>query len=115
MRVTQGKKGALQRVEGIGTADRDRTQLKQEFDEARSRLLVAVKDLNGRFGTGGPLGPAVEKRDRHVGAIVKVTEGGRSTQSKLASVEAWALVRARSPTREFHVYWDEKAVMLTQP
>ena len=67
LRVTQRKKGALPRVEGIGTADRDRTQLKQEFDEARTRLLVAVKDLNGRFGTGGPLVTAVEKRDRDVG------------------------------------------------
>jgi hypothetical protein len=115
LRVTQRKKGALPRVEGIGTADRDRAQLKQEFNAARTRLLAAVTDLDGSFGTGRPLVAAVENATAMWDAIVKVTEGGAFRAGELASVEAWALVRASSPTREFHVYWRENAVMVTGP
>lgn len=100
------------RVDGTGTADRDRAELQEEFDKARARLLEKVKDLGGHYGTGAPLSEAVANATAMWEATVTAEGSGRYRPGEPARVEAWALVRTERPTREFNVYWRENAVMI---
>ena len=114
VRVTQSAKDGNPKAEGIGTAEGDRDALKAEYNKASERLLANVKAL-----PGAPSGvkkkdvvQAVDTATAMWDATIKATEG-TFRAGELARVEAWALVRARSPTREFHVYWRENGVMVT--
>jgi hypothetical protein len=96
-------------VEGIGTADKDRAELKQEFVDASTRLLDKVNDASQGGLKLKRLQGAVEDATAMWDATVTATEGVFRA-GDLASVEAWALVRSRNPRREFHVYWRENGV-----
>jgi hypothetical protein len=101
------------RVDGIGTADRERAELRDEYAKARARLLKKVEDLDGNFGgTGAPLEKAVATATAMWEATVTAEDNGRYRPNERARVEAWALVRTQNPTREFHVYWRENAVTI---
>ena len=100
------------RVDGTGTADSDRVELQEEFEKARARLLKKVKDLGGQYGTGAPLEKAVANATAMWEATVTAEDNGKYRPGERARVEAWALVRTERPTREFHVYWRENAVMI---
>jgi hypothetical protein len=100
------------RVDGTGTADSDRPELQAEFDKALARLLEKVEGLGGHYGTGAPLADAVASATATWEATVTAEDNGTYRPGECARVEAWALVRTESPTREFHVYWRENAVMI---
>jgi hypothetical protein len=100
------------RVDGTGTADSERDELKEEYAKARDRLLKKVKELDGKFGTGAPLEAAVATATAMWEATVTAEDNGRYRAGERARVEAWALVRTRNPTREFNVYWRENAVTI---
>jgi hypothetical protein len=102
------------KVDGTGTADSDRTELQDEFDKARARLLQKVEDLGGHYGTGAPLATAVANATAMWEATVTAEDNGRYRSGERARVEAWALVRTQRPTREFNVYWRENAVMIDE-
>jgi hypothetical protein len=97
-------------VEGIGCSDKDRDWLKAEYKAANNRLLEALRQASApaTLLKLGDLTTAVKDQSAMWDTRVKASSG--VFVPGIARVEAWALVRARNPTREFHVYWVENRV-----
>jgi hypothetical protein len=115
VRIVQDVDG--KEVEGVGINERTKTQLRRAFRDTNTDIVGVVATIAEKKDTATPL-PAdtVAERVRQAtamwGAVVK-PEKGKFQKGKPARIEAWALVRSENPTRMFHVYWSEDAVVPT--
>jgi hypothetical protein len=119
VRIMQEASG--EEAEVVGRASTDRAELRQWFADASDRLVTKVTEMTAPAPgatTAGPLSApslagAVLSATAMWGATFDTTETKNGTLAPgTADVEAWALVHAENPTREFHVYWKEAAVQV---
>jgi hypothetical protein len=121
VRIFQGKGEA--EVDAVGIENKEEDALQEALATADERLLGVLADAAAaaahppdRADAPAPETPA--QMIRSVTAMwdarIGLDQGTEFNQDEPAQVEAWALVRARNPTRVFHVYWSEQDVDWTK-
>jgi hypothetical protein len=104
-------------VDGVGIKEKTKTQLRNAFKKTNADIVGVVTAVAVRQDPDTAEGQeAIAKRVRDATAMWDAEvkpEKGKFKKGQPADIEAWALVRCENPTRMFHVYWSEKAIVLT--